>query len=71
MTSEYLISTTVRAGLTTVLAAAIILGFLNWGTPLGVVCFVVAAFTFVANAYMTIRVLINERRHKHPQRNDN
>jgi hypothetical protein len=44
MTNEYLISTTARAGLTTALAAALILGFLNWGAPLGVVCFVVAAF---------------------------
>jgi type IV secretory pathway TrbD component len=70
VTNQYLISTTARAGLTTVLAAAIILGFLNWGTPLGVVFFVVAAFVFVANAYVTIRVIINVRRHKRPERNE-
>ena len=71
MTNEYLISTTARAGLATALAAAVILGFLNWGTPLGVVGFVVAAFTFAANAYLTIRALINVRRRKAPQRNEN
>lgn len=70
MTNEYLISTTARAGLTTALAAALILGFLNWGTPLGVACFVAAAFFFVASAYLTIRVLVNVRRRRRPQRNE-
>lgn len=70
MTNEYLISTTARVGLTTALAVALILGFLNWGTPLGIACFVVAAFFFVAGAYLTIRVLVNVRRRRHQQRNE-
>lgn len=54
MESRLMVALVARVGFMTLLFVAILVGFLQWGTPLGVVAFILAALFFLL--YVVVRL---------------